>query len=264
MFAENSSFTLDRFMLIALPILPIAALSQYIFGPLLFLVSLFMILIILVQRGKGGGLTGALGGPGGQSVFGSKAGDLFTRITVVLAAVWIFLLAFAVWWYNEDSLSSALAGTDENIPSMSAKPGTSEAGAASSSAVTPNVGEVAPIELGSGDAATGDMIKELSGGDAPKPPATDASAGTATGESTPAAEAAKPDAAQPGEMTQKPSDTPAATPAEKSPEVAPKVEAPATESPKVESPKLELPVVETPAATAPSAPTLEAPTAPAK
>ncbi len=250
-------------MLTALPILPIAALSQYIFGPLLFLVSLFMILIILVQRGKGGGLTGALGGPGGQSVFGSKAGDLFTRITVVLAAVWIFLLAFAVWWYNEDSLSSALAGTDENVPSMTAKPGTSETGAASSSAITPNVGEVAPIELGSGDPATGDMLKGLSGGDAPKVPETktDAATATPTSESTPATETAKPDVAQPSEMTQKPSDSTATTPAEKSPEVAPKVEAPATESPKVESTKLETPVVETPA---PAAPTLEAPTAPTK
>ncbi|MCY2976058.1 MAG: preprotein translocase subunit SecG [Planctomycetota bacterium] len=253
-------------MLTALPILPLATLSQYIFGPLLFLVSLFMILIILVQRGKGGGLTGALGGPGGQSVFGSKAGDLFTRITVVLATVWIFLLAFAVWWYNEDSLSSALAGTDENVPSMTSKPGTPETGAASSSAVTPNVGEVAPIELGSGDAATGDMLKGLSGGDAPKVPetTTDAATATPTSESTPAAETAKPEVSQPSEMTQKPSDSTSTTPAEKSPEVAPKIEAPATEAPKVESPKLELPAVESPAATAPAAPTLEAPTAPAK
>ncbi len=92
--------------------LPIAVLSQYIFGPIIFLLSLFMILLILVQRGKGGGLTGALGGPGGQSAFGTKAGDLFTRITVVAAACWIFLLAFAVWWYTESGFSSALADND--------------------------------------------------------------------------------------------------------------------------------------------------------
>ncbi len=253
-------------MLTALPVLPIAALSQYIFGPLLFLVSLFMILVILVQRGKGGGLTGALGGPGGQSVFGSKAGDLFTRITVVLATVWIFLLAFAVWWYNEDSLSSALAGADENVPAMTAKPSASETGAASSSAVTPNVGEVAPIELGSGDAATGDMLKGLSGGDTPKVPETktDAAAAAPASGSSPSAETPKAEVSQPSEMTEKPSDSTATTPTEKSPEVAPKVDAPATETPKVESPKLEAPVVEAPAGATPTAPTLEAPTAPAK
>ena len=91
---------------------PIAILSQYFFGPIIFLLSLFMVLLILVQRGKGGGLTGALGGPGGQSAFGTKAGDLFTRITIVAAACWIFLLAFCVWWYTESGFSSALADND--------------------------------------------------------------------------------------------------------------------------------------------------------
>jgi preprotein translocase subunit SecG len=88
---------------------PIAVLSQYFFGTIIFLLSLFMVLLILVQRGKGGGLTGALGGPGGQSAFGTKAGDLFTRITIVAATCWIFLLAFSVWWYTESDFSSALA-----------------------------------------------------------------------------------------------------------------------------------------------------------
>ena len=52
------------------------------------LVSGFLILVILVQRGRGGGLTGALGGMGGQSAFGTKAGDLFTKITIVVALMW--------------------------------------------------------------------------------------------------------------------------------------------------------------------------------
>jgi preprotein translocase subunit SecG len=60
-------------------------------GILILVVSIFMILLILVQRGKGGGLTGALGGMGGQSAFGTRAGDLFTRITVVTAIIWISL-----------------------------------------------------------------------------------------------------------------------------------------------------------------------------
>src|SRR5687768_7239306 len=47
---------------------------------LMFLVAIFLILLVLVQRGRGGGLAGALGGMGGQSAFGTKAGDLFTRI----------------------------------------------------------------------------------------------------------------------------------------------------------------------------------------
>ena len=48
-----------------------------------------MILLILVQRGRGGGLVGAFGGMGGQSAFGAKAGDLFTKVTVVTVCIWI-------------------------------------------------------------------------------------------------------------------------------------------------------------------------------
>jgi preprotein translocase subunit SecG len=55
------------------------------------LLSCFLILVILVQRGRGGGLVGALGGLGGSSAFGTRAGDVFTRITVVVFAVWLVL-----------------------------------------------------------------------------------------------------------------------------------------------------------------------------
>jgi preprotein translocase subunit SecG len=64
---------------------------KILFMVLFILTALFLILIVLVQRGKGGGLAGALGGMGGQSAFGAKAGDLFTRITIGVAAFWIIL-----------------------------------------------------------------------------------------------------------------------------------------------------------------------------
>ena len=54
-------------------------------------IGLFLILLVLIQRGKGGGLIGALGGSGGSSPFGSRAGDQFTRITIYIAMVWLFL-----------------------------------------------------------------------------------------------------------------------------------------------------------------------------
>jgi protein translocase SecG subunit len=58
---------------------------------LIVLLSLFMILLVLIQRGKGGGLAGAFGGVGGSSAFGSRAGDMFTRITLIVAGVWLLL-----------------------------------------------------------------------------------------------------------------------------------------------------------------------------
>jgi preprotein translocase subunit SecG len=70
---------------------------------LLFLTSVFLILLVLIQRGRGGGLAGAFGGLGGQSAFGTKAGDLFTRITIGVAAFWIILCAASVKLLNEGS-----------------------------------------------------------------------------------------------------------------------------------------------------------------
>src|SRR5437660_12651611 len=62
----------------------------------LLLVGIFLILLVLVQRGKGGGLAGAFGGAGGSSAFGSRAGDTFTRITIGVAAAWILMLMIQV------------------------------------------------------------------------------------------------------------------------------------------------------------------------
>ncbi len=78
-------------------LLLLGSLAGTLLGWLMGFLSLFLILLILIQRGKGGGLTGALGGPGGQSAFGSKAGDTFTVITVVVASVWAFTCAFTMW-----------------------------------------------------------------------------------------------------------------------------------------------------------------------
>lgn len=64
---------------------------RFLLGLLLVLSSLFLILLVLIQRGRGGGLAGAFGGAGGQSAFGTKAGDVFTKITVGVAGFWILL-----------------------------------------------------------------------------------------------------------------------------------------------------------------------------
>lgn len=58
---------------------------------LLLILGIFLILLVLIQRGKGGGLAGAFGGVGGSSAFGTRAGDMFTRITIGVAALWILL-----------------------------------------------------------------------------------------------------------------------------------------------------------------------------
>ena len=58
---------------------------------ILLLMSAFLVCLVLIQRGKGGGLAGAFGGMGSSSAFGSKAGDVFTRVTMISAGIWIAL-----------------------------------------------------------------------------------------------------------------------------------------------------------------------------
>jgi preprotein translocase subunit SecG len=68
----------------------------HLLNGLVILIGLIMIGTILIQKGKGGGLAGAFGGAGGSSPFGSRAGDLFTRITLIMAAVWAIAIVVEV------------------------------------------------------------------------------------------------------------------------------------------------------------------------
>jgi preprotein translocase subunit SecG len=94
-----------------------------IFGTLLIVLAVFLILLVLVQRGRGGGLTGALGGMGGSSAFGAKAGDIFTRITIVTAGIWICVCAGAFYWANHQGDRLGAIGTPGATSTQSAPAG---------------------------------------------------------------------------------------------------------------------------------------------
>ncbi len=72
--------------------------------------GLLLMLIVLIQRGKGGGLAGAFGGAGGSSPFGSRAADQFVRITLWLAGVWVLVIMIHVKVVKYD------VETDKNRP----------------------------------------------------------------------------------------------------------------------------------------------------
>lgn len=100
----------------------------------MFITSLFLIVLILLQRGRGGGLAGALGGMGGQSAFGSKAGDVFTRITSGAAIVWIVLCVGALKYMGtsndlfDASAGGAAAPAQESVQQQPQKAKPSPAG----------------------------------------------------------------------------------------------------------------------------------------
>lgn len=95
---------------------------------LLVLTSLFLICLVLIQRGRGGGLAGAFGGVGGSSAFGTKAGDVFTRVTIGVAVFWFVLCMALVVLTNRETPTSAFGDLSE--PAASTDLETSPAGAA--------------------------------------------------------------------------------------------------------------------------------------
>lgn len=130
----------------------LAELSQV----LLLIVGLMMIVVILLQRGRGGGLAGAFGGMGGQSAFGTRAGDVFTRITCGMAIVWVLL----------SGVSGLLIDRDAHAVSGSYKSAKDAGAAATESVDAPEgvkLGEpgTPPGTPATGEAAAGD---ETTGG----------------------------------------------------------------------------------------------------
>lgn len=66
--------------------------GQFSLAWMMIFVCGLLMLIVLIQRGRGGGLAGAFGGGGGGGgAFGAKTGDVFTWITVVVAIIFLFL-----------------------------------------------------------------------------------------------------------------------------------------------------------------------------
>src|SRR4029077_12725302 len=68
-------------------------------------VCLFLILVVLLQAGKGGGMGIAFGGGGSQTVFGSSgAGNFLTRLTSITAVVFMVTsLGLAHYSSQQDS-----------------------------------------------------------------------------------------------------------------------------------------------------------------
>jgi preprotein translocase subunit SecG len=54
-------------------------------------VCVMMILLVLIQKGRGGGLSGAFGGGGGNTAFGAKTGDVLTWATSIVFALFVIL-----------------------------------------------------------------------------------------------------------------------------------------------------------------------------
>ena len=70
------------------------------------LVCAFLVFVIIIQPSQGEGLASAFGGGGGESFFGTKAGQHINRFTIVLAIVFL-LLAIVINKLNTEPKGSS-------------------------------------------------------------------------------------------------------------------------------------------------------------
>jgi preprotein translocase subunit SecG len=79
--------------------------------------SLALILIILIQKGRGGGLSGAFGGAMASGILGSKTGDFLTWVTIVLVSIFLTLAIVMAKFYKP-----AISDFGEAVPQRTALP----------------------------------------------------------------------------------------------------------------------------------------------
>ncbi|HDL64163.1 MAG TPA: preprotein translocase subunit SecG [Proteobacteria bacterium] len=101
-------------------------------------VCVALVVIVLLQSGKGGGLTGIFGsGGGGQTIFGARAGDVMTKTTTILAVCFmVFSLVLAILsTQRNSSLTEEIEAAGMEMP-ISPDTATAEEEATAESAAT--------------------------------------------------------------------------------------------------------------------------------
>src|SRR5215210_4092930 len=88
----------------------------YLFVTLYVLACLVLMIVILLQQGKGGDIANAFGGGSSQAVFGARAGaTVLTKVTAGLTVAFMTLaLLLAVW--GSRGTSSVVGGVDGPDP----------------------------------------------------------------------------------------------------------------------------------------------------
>lgn len=89
-------------------ILIVASVGRVLLSIALIAVSILLIGIVLLQKNRGSGLSGAFGGVGGHSAFGTKTGDMLTWVTVGMTAVLMLLAIVGNFVFEEKALDADL------------------------------------------------------------------------------------------------------------------------------------------------------------
>jgi preprotein translocase subunit SecG len=119
----------------------------YLFVTLYVLTCMVLMIVILLQQGKGGDIANAFGGGASQAVFGARAGaTVLTKVTTGLTVSFMTLaLLLAVW--GSRGTSSVVGGVDApaqpQLPAEATAPGPASAPAATTTPPTTPASEPA-------------------------------------------------------------------------------------------------------------------------
>jgi preprotein translocase subunit SecG len=92
------------------------------------LCSLALILIVLIQKGKGGGLSGAFGGGMATNILGANTKKPLTWFTIGLVCVFLFLAVLLAKFYPRSSVEVIAPPTPASQPGAPTTPGTTTPG----------------------------------------------------------------------------------------------------------------------------------------
>lgn len=106
--------------MIVFPLLAVSFIMKVV--AVLFLIcAVALILIILIQKGRGGGLGAAFGGGLASGLLGSKTGDFLTWVTVVLVGIFLTLAVVMAKFYKP-TISDFGAGVPQRTAPPPAQP----------------------------------------------------------------------------------------------------------------------------------------------
>jgi preprotein translocase subunit SecG len=99
-------------------------LLTYLMTAFYVLVCFILLMVVLLQQGRGGDIASAFGGSSSQAAFGARAGaTVLTRVTTVCAVLFMFgALALAVLWQHGTTASVVSGKSAPASQSAPAKP----------------------------------------------------------------------------------------------------------------------------------------------
>ena len=106
------------------------------------LVSLLLIGIILLQKSKSEGLGMAFGSGMGETLFGSRAGNVLTKGTVILAVIFMVTTIALGMVFSGSAQNESLLGSAEAVPVQQSAP---VAPPQMPAAVAPSAVDAAPV-----------------------------------------------------------------------------------------------------------------------